>query len=266
MMKQKKDILILWNGLAQGFGDVICKQATTASPTHTVDDNMASMKTYSFMCIMFVHLTVSTFCFSHNDRRAIFWANSLPTRIPMPSSGIESRKQTQLASEQASAYVPPEKDPEYRGMVKKSLLLDSINESDTYPLPKEGDIVMYEGKWKGENVLGSIRTLRSSFYGNETGWIADIIPLKEGKSENVYNINRDSGSMSVSTKELKPVKFFYVRSENGFRLTFKPNATSPSLRAPAYRPIDESTKSFKKKINAAKVERTMEDYESLKLR
>lgn len=163
-------------------------------------------------------------------------------------------------------YVPPEKDPEYQGMVKKSLLIDEINVNDTFPIPKEGDIVAFDGKWKGETLLGSIRTLRPSFYTNETGWMATVMPLKEGKSENVYCINREAKSILISTKDLSPVKFYYVRSENGFRVTIKQNTTMPSLRAPSYRAVDGSSKPPKKAVNLKTLEADMTDYGELKKR
>jgi hypothetical protein len=142
-----------------------------------------------------------------------------------------------------AGYVAPEKDPEYRSMVKKSLLLDAVEDvTQTYPLPKEGDVVLCQGKWKDEQIIGNIRSLRKSFYGNETGWMADVIPLTEGKTENVYVVNKGAKSLTLSTAELKPVKSFYVRSENGYKVSFKPNSTVVSLRAPSYRKIDANTK------------------------
>lgn len=142
-----------------------------------------------------------------------------------------------------SGYISPEKDPEYRSMVKKSLLLDVVDDvTQTYPLPKEGDVVLCQGKWKDEQIIGNIRSLRKAFYGNESGWVADVIPLTEGKTENVYVVNKGAKSLSLSTAELKPVKSFYVRSENGYKISFKPNSTVVSLRAPSYRKIDATTK------------------------
>lgn len=94
-------------------------------------------------------------------------------------------------------------------MVKKSLLQipdeSSLlnNEEYNLPLPKEGglfyvikcvsdffinalctDIVECPGKWQGERVLGKLRSLQ---YSDSThGWRADILPLKDGKSNLIY--------------------------------------------------------------------------------
>lgn len=149
-----------------------------------------------------------------------------------------------------SGYISPEKDPEYRNMVKKSLLLDVIDDvTQTYPLPKEGDVVLCQGKWKDEQIIGNIRSLRKAFYGNESGWVADVIPLTEGKTENVYVVNKGAKSLSLSTAELKPVKSFFIRAENGYKISFKPNSTVVSLRAPNYRKIDATTKLPQKVIH-----------------
>ena len=90
----------------------------------------------------------------------------------------------------AMGYIPPEKDPEYRPMVKKSLLKPMDGDESAaamktrLPVPKEGDIVGAPGKWEGEIVLGKIRFLQ---YSNSTKvWNADIVPLVEGKSTSVW--------------------------------------------------------------------------------
>lgn len=142
-----------------------------------------------------------------------------------------------------SGYIPPERDPEFRPMVKKSLLVDDVyNPNDYLPLPKQGDVVLSEGKWKGDQIVGLIRSIREAFYGNETTWIADVVPMREGKIEKIYCIDRSQKSLAVSINDLKPVKFFYVRSENGYNVTFKANSTTVALRAPSYRKIDKSLK------------------------
>ena len=87
-----------------------------------------------------------------------------------------------------SGYIPPELDPEYRNVVIKSSrtfnkkikkesnqLQDGQNEDDiysSYPVPKEGDIVLYKGKW-GDNTLGRIRFLQ--YVASYENFFADIV-------------------------------------------------------------------------------------------
>ena len=141
-------------------------------------------------------------------------------------------------------YVPPECDPEYRGVIKTSLLRDQIIGDTLLPLPRENDVVIYPNEF-GEQLLGTIKYLRTGYYGNETSWVADILPLIEGKSENVFIIDRNAKSQSLSTDKLKPAKFFFVRAENGFKITFSSNSsaiTNISLRSLSYRTIDSTMK------------------------
>eukprot|EP01035_Chromulina_nebulosa_P018580 gene18580-24306_t len=173
-----------------------------------------------------------------------------------------------------NGYIPPERDPEYRTMVKKSLqqpLIDLENplnftREEIRPLPREGDVVLCQGKWETEEILGNIRSLRESYYNNETTYIADVTPLKEGKSDSVYIIDRSSRSLSMPITKLKPVKFFYVRSENGYRILFQSNTTQYALRAPSYRSIEPGAKLPTKAINLVTLEDDMMDYNVLKRR
>lgn len=170
-----------------------------------------------------------------------------------------------------NGYVQPERDPEYRNVIKKSLLLDPIgtilNENDTLPIPKEGDVVLCPSSWSKDTGLGLIRYLRESVSSNnETTWTADVGILKEGKSQNVFVIDKSLKPITTSTDNLKPVKFFYLRSENGYKISYKENSTVAILRAPRYKAIDKSIQLIKKSINTDTLENDMNSYEILKTR
>ena len=150
-------------------------------------------------------------------------------------------------------YVSPENDPEYLTMVPKNLLAPELklivddgkfDAANFLPVPKEGDIVQCPGEWKGELVLGKLRDIQIR---NNT-WIADILPLKEGKSARIYTIDKDSKILTVNLDEVAPVKAFFVRAENGYNISTKVinNITQISLRADGYREI-ESNYTFPKK-------------------
>lgn len=138
-----------------------------------------------------------------------------------------------------SGYLPPERDPEYRSVVKKSLLQPLEGEAAAQavlPLPREGDVVRYPGKWEGELDLGKIRTLR---YENSTSlWQAEIVPLVEGKSDSVYCIDKSSRSLDVAIKELIPVRAYFLQSENGYKVSFRSNSTEVVKKAASYRDLE----------------------------
>jgi hypothetical protein len=147
-----------------------------------------------------------------------------------------------------SGYLPPEKDPEYKNMVKRSLWSPEVLEDPllSLPWPKDEDIVECPGKWPGERVLGKIRDLR--FQNNS--WMVDIIPLKEGITERIYCVDKTSKVLTVNFVDIAPVKAYFVRSENGYNITMKSSANisdnnkynlntmKPVLRAPSYRTLE----------------------------
>ena len=58
-------------------------------------------------------------------------------------------------------------------------------------------------KWKGENMLGRIRYMQ---------WIpstctlnVEVLPLKEGKADNVFMVDRNAKSFTEKVENLKPV-------------------------------------------------------------
>jgi hypothetical protein len=144
-----------------------------------------------------------------------------------------------------SGYIPPEFDPEYKDVVVNPVRRrDHVDypDSESLPYPKEGDVVQYPGKWQGEIDLGKIRFV--AFNEVKKSWEADIIPLREGKSDNVYIIDRDAKAFLGEVANLKPVRAYFVRAENGYRVAVKPNSTQYStqfvLKAPSYRLMNES--------------------------
>ena len=141
-----------------------------------------------------------------------------------------------------AGYVPPEEDEEYRGSVQKSLQRPAktrdingeiIGAQQLLPLPCEGDIVLCPGKYKNERILARIRFLQ--FVSSTNDWIADLTPLKEGKSVDVFSIDPQAKTTSAKISELTPVRAFFKRSENGYQVKYKMNSTEFIRRAPSYR-------------------------------
>lgn len=189
--------------------------------------------------------------------------------------GVQPRSRVQggTASLLYMGYVPPEKDPEYRPMVKKSLLKPLEGEDADIalglklPVPKEGDIVGAPGKWEGEIQLGKIRSLEYS--NSSKAWSADIVPLVEGKSERVWIVDRGSRSFLESIAKIRPVQSFFMRSENGYRISFRGNSTgmeSLVYKSTGYRELAPTFQFPKKQVNLEVVRKDMGDYEELKKR
>jgi len=178
----------------------------------------------------------------------------------------------------SSRYVPPERDPEYRKVIKKSLLQPLINitadgsiiqvniDSEAMlPIPKEGDIVIAPGKWKEEKILARIRYIEYSQ--NAKMWRAEILPLKDGKSENVFVVDRGAKSSSELVENLRPVQAFFLRSENGYKVAYRRNTTEVVLKAPSYRKIDGTNFTMPTKVvNMETLQNDMIRYNELKTR
>jgi hypothetical protein len=129
-------------------------------------------------------------------------------------------------------------------MVKKSLRRPiqnvtkaniTIDAQATLPLPREGDVVIAPGKWKGERVLARIRFLQYS--ASTESWAAEVIPLKEGKSVGIFTVDKNAKAYTEKIETLQPVRAFFVRSENGYKIAYKKNSTEILLRAPSFKPI-----------------------------
>lgn len=204
---------------------------------------------------------------------------------------IQSQRSYLQKSNIYMGYLPPEQDPEYKDIIKPSLLkpfqkiaIDDIEA--VLPEPKPGDVVSYAGKWQDELQLGRIRAL--NYREEKKDWYADIVPLCEGKSDGIYLVDRDGVAAFEPISSLKPVRSFYVRSENGWRIAFKSkimtnndnNDSSSSsnvntldktvsdliLRGPRYREVDENYVVVTKKIDVDVLKKDMEDYDALKNR
>ena len=157
-----------------------------------------------------------------------------------------------------SGYIPPELDPEYRKIAVRSRAVAVTNETsestttpdDDYsslPAPKEGDIVRYKGRW-GDKQIGRIRFMR--YIESYQSFFADIVPLAEGKSENVFVVDRASQAEYLSTDELQPVKAYFMRNENGYKIYYsKASPQEVVLRAPKYRKMDPSYTSRSKVLH-----------------
>lgn len=143
-------------------------------------------------------------------------------------------------SVRSSGYIPPELDPEYRKVPIDRLAAKAPDATGNYteselsalPLPKEGDIVSFKGRF-GDDQIGRLRFVQ--YVPEYETFFADIVPLKEGKSENVFILDRKSSAEYVRIEDIKPVRFYYVRSENGYKI-YK-DKTDPQkvvLKAPRY--------------------------------
>lgn len=162
--------------------------------------------------------------------------------VQSPLSNV-LRNRMSTSSLMMSGYISPEEDEEYRGQVQKSLQrplrvrnADGVIDSQVaLPLPCEGDIVLCPGKYKGEEILARIRFLQ--FISSSNSWIAEVSPLKEGKSPEVFTVDRGAKSYTTKITELKPVRAFFKRSENGYVVKLRTNSTDFTLRAPTYRDL-----------------------------
>jgi hypothetical protein len=164
-------------------------------------------------------------------------------------------------------YVSPERDPEYKDMVKKSLLPPpemELESESMLPIPKEGDIVQYPGKWPEELLLGRIRFVR--FDSTKDSWQADIVPLKEGKSESVFVVDRSAGTSFEAVDRISPVRSFYLRNENGYKIAMRKNSTEVILRAPAYRVMESTYVAPSKPFSLNLLQDDLKRYEELKTR
>lgn len=155
---------------------------------------------------------------------------------------VRSRIPLQLP---ATGYIPPELDPEYRNIVVRPRASYEFNQSDpnsekdftAYPVPKEGDVVQYRGRWN-ETSLGRIRYLR--YVDTYEGFYADIVPLVEGKSDDVFVVDRTASSEFINVEELVPVRSYFVRAENGNKVYY--SKTEPRivvLKAPRFKKLEK---------------------------
>jgi hypothetical protein len=134
-------------------------------------------------------------------------------------------------------------------MVKKSLLRPILGNNMTIPntlAPSTGDVVQYNSTWEGRLQIGNIRNLQ--YDKAKEQWTADVIPLKEGKANNIFIFNRDAKLEVVPINELQPVKAYFVRSENGYNVTTRVNSSEVVLRGVRYRELEATYKIPKKVV------------------
>ena len=160
-----------------------------------------------------------------------------------------------------SGYVPPELDPEYRFIAYKPKIsvTDTASSNGTatdlpeekLPLPKEGDIVCYKGRF-GDVEIGKLRFLQ--YIETYDAFFADIVPLKESKTPQVYIIDRKAKAEYLPITEIQPVKAYYIRKENGHQVAFQNrNGTRTiALKAAQSRPLDRSFAAKKSRVSSLK--------------
>ena len=168
-------------------------------------------------------------------------------------------------------YISPENDPEFSDNavnVRRVADFDefdiTIDEDDLLPVPKEGDIVRYPSKWKDEFDVGRVRNM---FYSTQSKqWMVDILPLIDGKSDNVRNVDRKVKPIIESISRVQPIQTVYLRSENGYKIFFRNNSSEMILKAQNYRPLDEDFVFKLKSFNVSILQNDLSDYEELKAR
>ena len=230
------------------------------------------MQVIIVILLLFLNEIISFQSFSSIYRNPLLSSSTSPTSPTSPTSST-SASLSSCRVIHMSGYIPPERDSEYRRMVKKSLLKPiitndpnsvNIDEEIALPIPKEGDIVLCPGKWKGESVLGRIRFMRYSQ--PSEAWVAEVIPLMEGKSNNVYVVDRKATSLSDKVANLRPVLSFFLRSENGYKISYRKNSTEIILKAPSYRSLAADFKFPQKEINETVLASDMVTYAETKAR
>ena len=171
------------------------------------------------------------------------------------SFGLAATGTPSTSGYRPSGYIPPELDPEYRKdaftgkaqNLKSNAVKLNISDSEmaTLPLPKEGDIVLFTGRW-GDEQIGRIRFLQ--YVEQYETFFADIIPLIEGKSENVYILDKNSNAEYIRVDEIKPIRFYFVRAENGYKVyKEKKNPQKFVPKAAGYGKIDKDY-NFRSKV------------------
>lgn len=167
-------------------------------------------------------------------------------------SGSRLQSSASDSPQPRTGYVPPELDPEYkegsglRTLRTASHRLQSRPQRGvaaapaaflSLPVPKEGDVVRYQDSFR-TNRIGRIRFLQ--YREKDDTFYADIVPLQPGKSDGIFRTDRQARADYKAIAALQPVKAFYVRSEDGYKV-YKNNSTSEVvLRAEKYRPVDRT--------------------------
>jgi hypothetical protein len=171
-----------------------------------------------------------------------------------------------------SSYLPPEQDPEYKDRsiapnLKTNYNFIDNNPSDfmsVLPLPSENDIVKYPSKWPGNSDIGRLRNV---FRSTEQGpWLCEIIPMMEGKSDNILTVDKKAKIEIRPLSSVQPVRSYFVRSENGYRVSFKVNSTEVILKAPLYNSLDDDFEFRRVVVNSTAMASDFQIYSALKTR
>ncbi|CAM9334185.1 unnamed protein product [Choristocarpus tenellus] len=132
---------------------------------------------------------------------------------------------------------------------------------DPRPYPKVGDIVRYDGKWEDDVTLGEIRQLQ---FVEQTGkWRAYVLPLKE-IGEDQYARKKGRRSAAEDAEKLRPVRAFYVRSVDGFKVMTDSETGEPRYISDGYK-LDDFQLPVPV-IDPAKAAVDLKSYEDLKSR
>ncbi len=202
----------------------------------------------------------------HLSRTTIFYRTHLSRQNGAHIQPLMLTAQPQASPQSVttprSRYIPPEMDPEYRNMLVKPKKLDlnetalAIEAEKKYPIPSEGDIVQFKGKF-GSPAYGKLRLLQ--YVETYNTFFIDIAPLKPSKTPTVYVIDRDAKPLFLSINDVIPIKGYYSKRENGYRLAFENSTDANNYdakvvpRASRYRILDKNYE-LKKKVRFIRLE------------
>eukprot|EP00903_Cladosiphon_okamuranus_P012738 g11908.t1 len=129
------------------------------------------------------------------------------------------------------------------------------------PFPKVGDVVRYEGKWKDDVTFGEVRQLQKV---EETGeWRAYVLGL-EPIGDDQYARKKNQKSKAEDAATLRPVRAFYVRSVDGFKVLHNSSTGEPRYISDGYEL--EGFALPKIEVDPVKFAAELESYEDLKRR
>eukprot|EP01031_Cornospumella_fuschlensis_P027972 gene27972-33778_t len=165
-------------------------------------------------------------------------------------------------------------DPEFRKDAKKLAASGPLSPTPddqtaeeakfaSLPAPKEGDIVQYVDDYNASQI-GKIRYLQ--YIDSYNSFYVDIIPLAEGKSPGVFVINRKAKAEYKPLSQVRPVKAYYLRSDDGYKVSFKKDTKEVVLKASQFKPVDKSYGANRKTINFDAITNDFQDYQELKKR
>mmetsp|Transcript_34922 Transcript_34922/g.44543 ORF Transcript_34922/g.44543 Transcript_34922/m.44543 type:complete len:554 (-) Transcript_34922:290-1951(-) len=199
----------------------------------------ATMKQIDFLCLLVSILTItSSFSFNFNPLPAI------TSKSTLSKFSFQKISQSTIYMSEAGG--------------QQESVVGNIESTDPYP--RAGDIVTFDGKWKDEISIGKIRNLQ--YIESRNQWIADVLPLKD-IGENIYSAKRGSGTEVFDVADLKPVRNFYVRSSDGYKVIFTKEKI-PAVFSDKYR-LD-GFELPKPKVDSVVWQQTAQEYEELKNR